>query len=549
MKKLTLKSTSLNMVSRLFFTLILLMSFYSGINGQHLQIQWQQCYGGSDADIAYDIVSTDSGYIIAGMASSSDGDITNYHGGEDDVWIVRTDEYGNLMWEKTYGGTGSEGAYRIFRAENSNNDFYLVGGSNSSDGDISNDPYEESLDYWIVKIDSAGNKLWDKIVGGNGWEQIWTGTPTSDGGIAAFGWSSSDDGDVSNAYGLFDMWMIKLDSMGQKQWDQSIGTSGFEYGQAIIETSDNGFLVGGTSRIESGGNIDCDPYSYKAEAILFKLDSEGNEEWQQCYGGSGDEGILGLLEVEDGYLFSAYANSSDGDLEGSGYHGTDDIWLVKTDFEGNIIWQKCFGGSNSEFANVMFQTSDEGLMVFGITSSKNGDVVGNHSSVETNYSIWVFKINNTGELLWQQCIGGISSEKIQFGVLQKSDHDYVIAGQMSYSPSYDVDCQNHQGDYEYWLFEVIDTTVSVAETKKEDGFNVYPNPANEKFKVSSPMFVNEKYQLEIVDLFGRKVKELQIPKGQTEVEVDAAGWKAGMYLIIFKKQGKIVAREKLVINQ
>ncbi|NOX46191.1 MAG: hypothetical protein GXO89_04355, partial [Chlorobi bacterium] len=241
--------------------------------------------------------------------------------------------------------------------------------------------------------------------------------------------------------------------------DQSLGTSGFDFGQALIETSDGGFLVGGSSKVQSGGNVTCQPYSTdKADAVLFKLDMDLNIEWQKCYGGSYDESITGLLEHENGYLFVAYTTSDDGDV--SGLHGpTDeatDNWVVSIDFDGNLLWQNCLGGTLYEFADVLLQM-DNGFMVVGQTESQDGDVVGNHSQSEYSNDIWLVKLNGEGDLLWQQCIGGLGNEETRFGAIKKSDTDFVIAGQFNKGPSFDVGCVPF-GLYadmpDVWIFEV-----------------------------------------------------------------------------------------------
>jgi hypothetical protein len=131
--------------------------------GQNLQIDWKNCFGGSEQDLAYDIVEIPDGYFIVGYTWSTDGDIS-FNKGLLDGWLIKTDNSGNMLWEKTYGGSSGDGFFRII-PDNSGN-YFLVGGSGSSDGDISQDPYPNSEDYWIVKIDIDGNILWDKIVGG-----------------------------------------------------------------------------------------------------------------------------------------------------------------------------------------------------------------------------------------------------------------------------------------------------------------------------------------------------------------------------------------------
>lgn len=443
-------------------------------------MQWQSCLGGTESDYISDVVEIENGYLLLGTTSSSNGDISYYHGGYNDVWLVCIDYTGTLIWEKTFGGSESEGGARIFKTED--NYFYLLCGTTSSDGDISNDPYPGSLDYWIVKIDSIGNILWDRILGGGILDQVWTGTLTDDGGVVAYGWSGSTDGDVSVNYGAYDMWMVKLNGEGEKEWDFSIGTDWFDYGQAVIQTSNGGFLCGGSSAIGEGGNLTCDPFNYNAEAILVKLDKDRNIEWQQCYGGSDHDGITALLEIEDGYIFAGYGGSADGDLTDSGWHGENDIWVVRIDSWGNIVWQKCFGGSADEWIDQLFQSANGDFIVTGVTTSKDGDVTGNHSVSEYDNDIWMIKISSEGELLSQQCIGGGGDERMDFGVVKKSDYDFVIAGQTDYGPSFDVQCTPHStlGIPDFWVFEIKDTLTSI-QTKPTVGgeVKVYPNPAGD----------------------------------------------------------------------
>ena len=463
-------------MKKLIIILSIFVSFSNIIFSQDLQINWQQCFGGSKTDIARDIILAGNCFLTVGYTGSNDGDVS-YNHGDNDVWLIKTDNIGTLIWEKSYGGSSGDGGCRIIQADN--NSFYILGDATSSDGDISNDPYPGNNDYWILKIDSTGNILWEKILGGNMHDELWTGTLTDDGGILSFGWTGSEDGDVSVYYGLYDMWMVKLNSDGEKEWDFTIGTSGFDIGQAIIQTSDGGYLVGGSSMVEEGGNLSCIPHSWKADAILVKLDSLRNIEWQHCYGGSDYDGVYGILELNDGYVFSAFASSNDGDI--SGWHGEDDAWVVKIDFTGNIIWQNCLGGSRYDYANRVYKTFDGDFNIIGITQSNDGDVTGNHSLSEYDNDIWIVKLNSEVEFEWQHCIGGIGNDYIDFGVFKKSDNNYVIAGQTDYGPSFDVECTPHAGVMNYpdfWVFEIIDTSTNIINnTTNEKVIKVYPNPA------------------------------------------------------------------------
>ncbi|NOX47097.1 MAG: hypothetical protein GXO89_08985, partial [Chlorobi bacterium] len=435
------------------YILIAVLVHISGF-GQNMEITWQQCFGGSMLDGAYDMVMVENGYLITGGTGSSDGDIS-YSYGNGDGWLVRIDSLGNILWEKTYGGTDSEAFNRIIATPDNN--FYLLGTSFSSDGDISNDPYPGSPDYWIVKIDSSGNIIWDRIVGGNMGESLFTGSATADGGVLATGFTDSNDGDVTQFYGGHDTWVVKLNSNGDIDWDYTIGTDWIDKGQAILQTSDGGYLIESSSMLGEGGNISCVPHSYMTEGVLTKLDADLNIVWQRCYGGSDSDAFGGIIEINSGYLLSGYTRSNDGDV--SGWHGESDVWIIKIDYFGNIIWQNALGGSNYEEASVINITDDNNIAIVGMTQSNDGDVSGNHSMSEYDYDIWIVQLNNDGELLSQQCMGGAGDERLTFGVVKKSDHNFVIAGQTDFGPSYDVACTPHGGngiDKDFWVFEIKD---------------------------------------------------------------------------------------------
>jgi hypothetical protein len=528
---------------------LLFFAFYQiPIFSQNMEIAWQNCFGGTEQDIAFDIVEVPDGYLITGYTWSIDGDIS-FNNGLLDGWLIKTDTMGNIIWEKTYGGNSGDGFFRIL-PDNSGN-YILVGGSGSSDGDISYDPYPDSEDFWIVKIDIDGNIIWDKIVGGsNGGEHIWSASPTLDGGVIAVGWTYSTDGDVSVSYGGADTWAVKISSEGELEWDYTIGTDWIDKGQAILATSDGGFLIASTSSIHEDaiGNITCTPHSYGFfECVLFKLDSNLYIEWQRCYGGTDNDGVLGLLEVADGYVFTGSVDSNDGDI--SGNHGDGDIWVVKIDFLGNIIWQKCLGGSRSEYANILYQTSNNEFIVAGSTRSNNGDVSGNHSLSEFDYDIWFAKLSSEGGLLYQQCFGGAGSEIVEFGVVQKGDNNYVIAAYTDYGPSYDVACTPHggNGDEDWWVFEIKDTTVGVQDFHAmESEITVYPNPASEwvAFNYTLPYDKTEG-TIKIVDTKGTFVTSFGVTGLQGQKVWDTRKLNSGVYFYTlsvgeFTRSGKIV---------
>ncbi len=527
-------------MKKLVFTFYLVcLSFLSYT--QNYQITWQNCFGGSEIDYSMDIVKINDNYLMAGICTSDDGDITYTHG-NGDGWVIMIDSTGNILWQRNYGGSLGDWFVKIVPTDNA--EFYLIGLSGSSDYDISFDPYPGSYDYWIVKIDIEGNIIWDRIVGGNSGETIWSGFGTSDGGVVAYGWTYSDDGDVSQFYGGNDAWMIKLSSEGDIEWDYTIGTDWVDVGQAAMLTSDGGYLMACNANMlgNNTGNITCTPHSYGwNEAVLFKLDANLNLEWQHCYGGSEHDGITALMEVNDGYVFGAYTGSNDGDVTGwhVGYNHLGDpepdAWIVKIDFDGNIIWQNAIGGSNGESsAKNIIELNNQDLMLFINTYSNDGDVSGNHSMSEYDSDIWMVKLSSTGEIIYQQCFGGAGKDRVEYGVIMKSDNNYVIAGQTDYGPSYDVGCTPYGGnwiDEDWWVFEIKDTTIGMQENfAVQNQIKVYPNPATTELWLQLPenMPFNQA-QIELYSPTGKLLYKAK-PSGEFH-KIETTHMPAGLYLL------------------
>jgi hypothetical protein len=481
----------------LYFLLLPFLSFSQGF-----KIDWQTCYGGTTHDQAYDIVMLEDGYLMTGIVKRD---------GADELLLVKLDFEGNIIWEKEYGGSKGDAGIRLLLTTDGN--YFLVGGTASSDGDIENDPYVNGLwDYWILKIDLNGDIIWSKIYGGMANDTMWDAVLTSDGGLILTGWVESSDGDITVHYGWYDIWILKLNSQGEKVWDYTIGTPSFDFAGGIIETSDKGFLVTSSSEGYSGGNIDCDAINEYSEATIFKLDSLSNFQWQQCYGGTSHESVTDLIEISDGYILTCITYSGDGDVTGGGYHpgtsggaNSSDIWILKLDFFGNIIWQKCYGGSGDDTPDKIFKTDDNNYLIFGNTSSHDGDVIGNHSNGGYN-DIWIFKINDSGELLWQQCFGGNGDETLEAGVIKVSDYNFIIATTIYGNSTGQITCQESFDNDQIWIISVSDTTVGLNDITNVDNFiKVYPNPATEYLVFEGSN--NKPLNLLITDIYGKVIKQ------------------------------------------
>ncbi|MCS3870800.1 hypothetical protein J3D55_003716 [Chryseobacterium ginsenosidimutans] len=354
-------------------------------------IQWQKSLGGSDYDYAYSIQQTsDGGYIVAGQTYSNNGDVTGYHGSVyADFWVVKLDINGNIQWQKAIGGNGQDAAYSI--QQTSDGGYIVAGESSSTDGDAIGHLSYNNTDLWIVKINSTGSIQWQKSFGGYNTEIALDAKQTSDGGYIVAGATASNSGDITQNYGEYDYWVLKLDNAGNLQWQKTFGGSGTDNAQSVIQTSDGGYMVAGFSR--SGNWLVHDHYGdlYTNDAWIIKLDGSGNIVWAKSKGGTGNDVANSIKEIGNGeYVFAGYSSSNDGDAVGNPT-GSANFWIVKIDNSGNVIWQKSMGGSLGDFGQSMSQTVDGGFIMTGYSYSNDGDV-SFHYGIPTYPDFWVVKL-------------------------------------------------------------------------------------------------------------------------------------------------------------
>ncbi|WP_438964917.1 T9SS type A sorting domain-containing protein [Flavobacterium sp.] len=373
-----MKLKYIKILKTLFF---LIVSCYS--YAQSPFIEWQVSLGGTNTDILYSMIqTTDGGYIIAGFSNSNNGDVTGNHG-DNDYWIVKLTSTGIIEWQKSFGGTSDDQAYSIIQTIDGG---YIVAGSSSSnDGHVTGN--HGATDYWIVKLSSLGIIEWQKSLGGISNDVAKSIIQTTDGGYIVAGESSSNNGDVTGNHGATDYWIVKLSSLGIIEWQKSFGGTSNDVLFSMIQTTDGGYIVAGSSSSNDGdvtGNHGFTDY------WIVKLSSSGIIEWQKSFGGSLSELALFISQtIDGGYLVAGPSRSNDGDVTSN--YGLSDCWILKLNSTGIIEWKKPFGGSSWDNALSIIQTSDGGYIVASHTSSNNGDVTGNHG--QSDY--WIVKLSAT----------------------------------------------------------------------------------------------------------------------------------------------------------
>jgi hypothetical protein len=331
---------------------------------------WDKTFGGSDDDYAWSLIQTDDGgYAVAGLTSSKGA-------GGKDAWVIKLDKSGIIIgiWDKTFGGSGDDRAHSIIQTSDGG---YAVAGVTLSFG-------AGEGDFWLIKLDSRGNKLWDKTFGGSDDDYAWSLIQT----------------DAKGA-GEKDAWVIKLDKSGIIIWDKTFGGSDDDYAFSLIQTDDGGYEVAGFTSSKGAGEKD---------AWVIKLDKSGIIIWDKTFGGSGDDYALSLIQTDDG----GYAVAGWTESKGA---GGEDAWIIKLDYEGNIIWDRTYGGRNNDVALSLIQTDDGGYAVAGVTSS--------FGAGEGDF--WIIKLDHEGSRVWDKTFGG-SDDDWACSIIQHTDGSYIVAG-------------------------------------------------------------------------------------------------------------------------
>lgn len=333
-------------------------------------LQWSKTYGGSKDDRGQSLVQTiDGGFALTGYAMSDDGDGSNNEGFHDN-WILKLDTQGNIEWEKSFGFSGHDHSYDILQTDDGG--YYFVGfldiTSARADG---NAEKEGSLtrhgvgEFWGTKIDDKGDLQWRGYFGGSNNDRAHSVVRSDDGGYVMAGFTESEDFDISNTRGSYDFWVVKNDKNGNLLWEHSFGGSGIEISQDIANTADGGYVITGNT---FSNDIDVSNNKGESDIWLIKIDDEGNLVWQKTFGGSAFDAAESVSPTKDGG-FILIGNSKSSDQDANTNAGENDIWLIKTDANGNLVWQKTFGGMDLDYGFDAIETDDNAILLVGETTS------------------------------------------------------------------------------------------------------------------------------------------------------------------------------------
>lgn len=396
---------------------------------------WNQCYGGVGDDKAYHIGETsDGGVIMTGYAQSAFFNGTNIGNcGGKDMLIVKVNQSGTVQWQQGLGGANDEVGNVV--KELSGGGYLVAGSSTSSGGNVGSS--FGGKDVWVVKLDPFGGVVWSKVIGGGGNEEATTIFQTSDGGffISGYGFSptvTEQGGAAFNTsnHGNSDVWAAKLDSTGNVQWVKCFGGSMSDRANAAIQHSNGTFVLAGYTESNNGDvsgnhqNMNFFPPVNTQDAWLINIDASGNLLWQKCLGGSNSENANDIKELSNGEIVVAgYSYSSDGDLISNS--GMKDVWLLKLSSMGTILWSKSYGGLFDDLAMSVDLLPTGGFLVSGSTNSTL--INGVATSIAGYYDFFMMYLDLNGNYQLHATMGGTGWDYGR-SLVRTMDGDFIVGG-------------------------------------------------------------------------------------------------------------------------
>ncbi len=510
------------------------------------QITFQKVYGGTAMDEGKSVQQTiDGGYIIAGTT-------TSYGSGGRDILVIKTNSVGDTTWTKTYGdANGNEYGFCIQQTDDGG---YIVSGSHQ-------DFIIGEEDMYLLKLQANGDTTWTRTYGGNGFEWGSYVQQTTDGGYIIIGHTPAFGA------GGFDAYLVKINANGNIAWTKTYGGVGTEYGKAVQQTSDGGYIITGSNDNNFGfGGSDF---------YLIKTDSIGNHIWSKLYGNSGfEEGVSVKQTTDGGYIMAGSSENTLGPLGPN-------MCLIKTNSVGDTLWAKLYGGQMIDECYDVKQTSDGGYVMVGksFSFSTNGD-----------YDVYVVKVNNQGIVQWSKTYGGstINHNEIGYSISQTNDGGYIISGESLYG--FGVGLKNlyliktdslgnsscNQGNAatvtSNYLPQVIasptlvgtggsmtmpitevnyGTTITnlcvtildgINEIRNEQSVLIYPNPFDENVVISFNENVQVK-SVKIYDLLSREVYSKSFANqmfNSQEINLELNGLESGIYICELKTENSSI---------
>jgi len=484
-------------------------------------IQWKRCFGGSNDDFGTVVRPTnDGGYIIAGYSSSNDGDVSANHGNID-IWLVKITSTGLISWKKCLGGTGYEYAYDIKQTTDNG---FIIAGANSANGGYITDNHGLS-DAWVIKVSDTGKIEWQKSIGGRMNDIAYSIQPITGGYIMA-GSTSSDSingspiGYHSGAPYSSDVWVVKLDDTGNIIWQKAYGGTQTEAASGIIIAKEGGYTIAATT-YSSDGDVSGFHGTVYNDIWILKIDDNGTLIWQKSFGGSSVDFSLNIVQSHDSsYSIIGTTGSSDGDITVT--YGGWDLWMINISSKGKLNWQKSYGGSKDDEAYDIQTTNDNGYVIAGTTYSNDGMPGSGWLGFNDG---WIIKTDSVGNLDWKKRVGGGDDDHLS-SIRQTTDGGYITAG---YTLSLNGDISGNHGGYDYWVLKLSSGTGIENNSFVLDNIIVYPTITRGCVYIDLPKEL-ENAKLNVFNTVGQSISFIESKTGDSRT-INLQNIPAGNYIL------------------
>ena len=527
------------MNNKIILGMLFLLASSTSITAQ--KILWEKSLGGKHAEYLYDAIATpDYGFILAGSSlSDKNGNKDESNKGDLDYWLWKMDEKGNLEWQKSFGGNKVDLLQSVALTYDGG---FILGGTSSSDkGTVKTDACKGQEDFWIIKLNAKGQEMWQKTIGGSGMEKLLSIAPTKDGGYILGGTSSSDRNDTKgiddpygkweNSKGNLDYWVVKLDSKGTVEWQKTLGGKYHDELKSIHQTLDGGFILGGYSNSPVSGNKTAPNFGL-GDYWVVKLNEDGNVQWQQTYGGDGDDNLFSLIPTKDGgYLLGGNSNSGATNSKSKTNKSGTDFWVIKVDAIGLIQWQDTYDFGKYDVLTSLVENKDGSFLIGGYAQSELGNKQkGTSKTVKADkegISDYIaLKIDAEGKERWSKTVGSKGDEVLR-KLLETRDGGYLLAGTSNGGISRDK--KTAKGGNDFWVVKLRDKE---KEENERITLEAIPNPAS-SFTNVIITFEYKEGTATLYDLSGRSLQTITIT-GERTVPVELNGLPQGIYVIEIK---------------
>jgi hypothetical protein len=398
------------------------------LHGLAQDVLWEKSYGGKHAEYLMDAVPTaDYGFILAGSSlSSKSGNKTSPNEGDLDYWVWKMDEKGDMEWQKSFGGSGTDFLQSVRLTVDGG--FILAGNSDSPKGKQKTADSKGGNDFWVIKLDAGGGEQWQQTIGGSGDDKLQCVSQTKDAGYILGGSSSSEkSGDkAEKGFGNMDYWIVKLDKEGKIQWQKTFGGKYFDELRSVEQTRDNGYILGGYSNSPQSGNKRDDNIGV-GDYWVLKLDRKGETEWEKVIGGDRDDQLYTIHQAYDGgFILGGNSNSQASGAKTKGNGKGTDFWVVRLDADGAMKWQETYDFGTSDILTSIVENRDHTLLIGGFAKSEP-----NTRKDDKGINDFIaLKISEKGTMLWSKVVGSDGDDALR-KLIETRDGGYILAGTSS----------------------------------------------------------------------------------------------------------------------